>query len=162
MLQTKYGYESQQGVPGGLVDSSLRDIISRANGETSHTYIMPGLGIVQGSNPGDNIKLPTANSTPDLFEGVVMTGITEHDLDGDIRINPTKMLNILAWGKIWVRVPDNLTVSYGDKAFLIITGSDIGKFTNDQNAGIDISAKFIGSVNSGNIAPLMLFNAPRA
>ena len=162
MLQTNYGFESQRGVPGGLVDSSLRDIISRANGETSHTAIMHGLGVVCGNNPGDDVVLPTTDSSPALFEGVVMTGITERDIDGDVRINPTKMLNILAWGKVWVRVPDNITVSYGDKAFLIVTGSDTGKFTNDQNEGIDINAKFIGSVDSGNIAPILLYNAPRA
>jgi hypothetical protein len=76
--------------------------------------------------------------------------------------NPTKVLGLLEWGKIWVRVPDNLAVSYGDEVFLITSGDDRGKFTNASAGGIAVSGMFIGSVDSGDIAPVKFYNAPNA
>lgn len=162
MLQNNYGYSSQQGVPGGLYDSSPRSVISRANGETNPTAIGFGFGVVQGDAPGTNVKLPTTASSEENFEGIVVSGIAEHDLDGAVRVNPTKMLGVLSWGKVWVRVPDGITVAYGDKAYLIISGEDAGKFTNDDEDTLDVYAKFITSVDSGDIAAVELFNMPRA
>lgn len=160
MLQNNYGWNSQKNVPGGLVDSSPRSIISRANGENG--VIKFGYGVVRGNNPGADVKLPTDSSTSAMFEGVVAAGIAEHDLQGNVYNNPTKVLGILEWGKIWVRVPDGITVSYGDKVYLIISGDDAGKFTNDNTDTIAVGGMFIGSVDSGDIAPVRMYNAPNA
>jgi hypothetical protein len=162
MIQNNYSYTSQRGVPGGLVDSSPRSVRSRANGETSSTAIKFGLGVVQGATPGTDVKLPVAASTAAQFEGVVLSDIAEYDLDGAVRNEPTKVLGVLEWGKVWVRVPEGLTIAYNDSAYLVKTGDDAGKFTNDSEGGLDIKAKFISAVDSGDIAQLLLFNAPRA
>lgn len=162
MLQNRYGYSSQRGVPGGLYDSSPRSVFARANGEASPTAVQYGYGVVQGDAPGTDVKLPTDASTADMFEGVVVQGISEHDLDGSVRNNPTKTLGILDWGKAWVRVPNGLTVSYGDKAYLIVKGADAGKFTNNTEGAMDVNAKFITSVDSGDMAAIKLYDAPRA
>lgn len=162
MLQNRYDYNSQRGVPGGIFDSSPRSVISRANGETTPTAVKYGFGVVRGDVPGTDVKLPTNDSTANMFEGVVVQGISEHDLDGAVRNNPTKMLGILDWGKVWVRVPDGLTVAYGDKAYLITNGQDAGKFTNDDEDTLDVNAIFITAVDSGDIAAIKLYDAPRA
>lgn len=161
MLQNNYSYSSQVGVPGGLYDSSPHSVISRANGETDSGAIKFGYGVVAGSTAGVNVKLPVAESKAENFEGVVMTSIAEHDLDGGIRVDPTKTLGVLSWGKVWVRVADSLTIKYGEKAYLITSGKDAGKFTNSESSSIDIGAKFISAVDSGDVAAIELFNAPR-
>jgi len=158
MLQNNYGWTSQKNVPGGLVDSSPRSIISRANGED--TAIKFGYGVVRGDNPGVDVLLPTTTSTSELFEGVVASGIAEHDLAGNVYNNPTKVLGLLEWGKIWVRVPDDLVVAYGDPLYLIIDGDDLGKFTNVDTDAIQISGIFIGPVDSDDIAPVRIYDAP--
>jgi hypothetical protein len=162
MLQTNYGFSSQRGVPGGLVDSSPRSTLSRANGETSPLAVQFGYGVVQGDMPGTDIKLPTTASTAAQFEGIVLSDMAEHDLDGAVRNNSTRVLGIMEWGRAWVRVPDGLTVTYGDKAYLITSGADVGRFTNEATGALDIKAKFISAVDSGDLAAVELFNAPRA
>ncbi|GHU52705.1 hypothetical protein AGMMS49975_09060 [Clostridia bacterium] len=158
MLQTQYGYNSQRGVPGGLFDSSPRSVISRANGETTPIAIKFGYGVVKGTTPGVDVVLPTSSSTADEFEGVVLSDIAEHDIDGKIRITPTRMIGVMDWGKVWVIVPDDLTIAYGDAVYLINDGDDAGKFTNDSDGGIAVKAKFITAVDSGDIAVIQLFN----
>jgi hypothetical protein len=142
----------------------LRDIISRANGEPDVTTIKFGYGVVRGVNPSDEVVLPDDTMTDaSTFVGVVLTGITEHGLDGEIRNIPTKMLNILNWGKTWVVVPDDLVINYGDPVYLIIGGPDLGKFTNDSASGGVLlrTGRFIGAVDSTNIAPVEFYNAPK-
>ena len=162
MIQNNYGYESQRGVPGGLVDSSPRSIISRANGEA--TPVKFGYGVVCGGKPGVDVKLPVATSEADSFEGIVMADIAERDINGAVANNPTRMLGILEWGKAWVRVADSLTIAYGQQVYLITKGDDVGKFTNDDDGGdnLAINGRFIGAVDSGDIAPVKLYNAPCA
>ena len=162
MLQNNYGYTSQRNVPGGLVDSSPRSIISRANGGT--TPVKFGYGVVCGDNPGVNVKLPVATSEAGSFEGVIMSDIVERDQTGAVASNPTKMLGILEWGKAWVCVPESLTIAYGEQVYLITNGDDAGKFTNDDGGGdnLAINGRFIGAVDSGDIAPVKLYNAPCA
>jgi hypothetical protein len=162
MLQNNYSYNSQRGVPGGFLDSSPHSVISRANGETSPLALKYGYGVVQGSEPGKDVKLPDSASTADKFEGIVVSGITEYDLDGAVRNNPAKMLGILEWGKIWVRVPANSDIAYGDSAYLIISGADAGKFTNESTGALDIKAKFVTAADSEDIAAVLLYNTPRA
>jgi hypothetical protein len=162
MLQTNYGYSSQRNVPGGLADSSPRSTVSRANGETSPLAVKFGYGVVQGDVPGTDVKLPTSASTAAQFEGIVLSDMAEHDLDGMIRNNPTRVLGVLEWGRVWVRVPEGLTITYGEKAYLAISGADAGKFTNESAGALDVKAKFISAVDSGDIAAVELYNAPRA
>ncbi len=156
MLQNNYGFKSQIGTPGGLYDSSPHSIISRANGEEDSKALGFGFGVVQGDTPGTDVKLPTEGSTAGEFEGVAVSGIAERDLDGTVRINPTKVIGLLSWGKVWVRVPAGETVVYGAKAYLIKSGDDAGKFTSDDTNGIDVNAKFISAVDSDNIAAIEL------
>jgi hypothetical protein len=41
-----------------------------------------GYGVVRGANPGKDAKLPTSGVTSEMFEGVVVSGIAEHDFAG--------------------------------------------------------------------------------
>ena len=159
MAQTSYGYHQQAAVPGGLRDTSPHSIVARANEETESGAVKFGMGVVQGTVPGSNVKLPTEASTSDQFEGVVVTGVKSMDLRGDVLIGATDTLGILKWGKIWVRlVPGLSSVAYGDALYLVTSGDDAGKFTNEEDDAIAVNGVFIGGIESGDMAPVELLN----
>jgi len=164
MLQTRYGYTSQRNVPGGLADSSPNnEIVSRANAETDSTAIHFGMGVVRGDIAGENIKLPVAASTAALFEGVVLTTQMELGVEGEQRNPGTRMLNVLESGKAWVLIPEGLEVAYGDPVHLIKDGADAGRFTKTSGTNaIALKGRFIGKADSGDIAPIHLYNVSHA
>jgi hypothetical protein len=151
-------YHQQAAVPGGLRDTSPHSIVARANGEATLGAVKFGMGVVQGSVPGTNTKLPVSGSTADMFEGVVMTSVKQMDLQGVSALGETDTLGVLKWGRAWVRVKGGLTIAYGEQAYLVNDGDDAGLFTNDENGAFAVNGKFIGGVESGDIAPVELYN----
>jgi hypothetical protein len=160
MAQTSYNYTMQRAVPGGAVDTSPHSIVARANGETVKGKVKFGMGVVQGATPGTDVKLPVTNSTADLFEGIVSTGVAEMDKDGAVALRGTDTLGVMRWGKRWVRVPDGLTIAYGEPLYLIISGNNAGYFTNDDTDTLAVNGRFLGAADSGDIVPAELYNAP--
>ena len=159
MSQTSYGYHQQAAVPGGLRDTSPHSIVARANEETEAGAVKFGMGVVQGTVPGSNVKLPVSDSTSDMFEGIVITGVKSMDLQGAVAIEKTDTLGILKWGKVWVRLASVVaSVAYSDSLYLVISGDDAGKFTNEADNAIAVNGVFIGGIESGDIAPVELFN----
>ena len=159
MSQTSYGYHQQAAVPGGLRDTSPHSIVARANEETEPGAVRFGMGVVQGSVPGTNVKLPTSASTAGTFEGIVLTGVKSMDLQGAIAIEETDTLGVLKWGKAWVRLASGIaTVVYGDQLYLVKSGDDAGRFSNEADDAIAVNGVFIGGIESGDIAPVELFN----
>ena len=159
MSQRSYSYRQRSGVPGGLVDTSPHSIVARANEETELGAVKFGMGVVQGSAPGSNVKLPTDASTADQFEGVVMTSVKSMYLRGVIAIGETDTLGILKWGRPRVRLASGVeSVAYGDQLYLATSGDDAGKFTNEPDNAIAVNGVFIGGIESGDIAPVELFN----
>jgi hypothetical protein len=160
MAQLSYSYNQQAAVPGGLRDTSPHSIVARANGEIIDGKVKFGMGVVVGDNPGKDAKLPVGASTTENFEGIVISGIKQMDLHGEAHLDHTYTLGVLKWGKVWVRLVDGLTITYGDQLYLTNTGNNAGLFTNEDTDAIVVNGKFIGSVESGDIAPVELFNAP--
>jgi len=160
MLQTRYGYTSQKNVPGGLADSGPNSIVSRANAETVSTALKFGMGAVRGDIPGENILLPTEDSEASQFEGIVLTTQMELGVEGEQRNPGTRMMNVLEWGKAWVLIEDGLEVAYGDPLHLIVEGENAGRFTNDDEDTLALEGIFIGAADSGDIAPVRLYNMP--
>lgn len=159
MSQTNYSYQTPKGVAGGLYDISPKSIDSRVNGETTADTLKFGMGAVQGANPGTDIKVPTGTDTADKFEGLVLTGyVQEIDMSGDLKLQPKQTVGVLRYGKAWARVISGITVQYGDELYLVNEGEDAGLFTNDSDGSLAIMGRFIGSVDSSNIAPVEIYN----
>jgi hypothetical protein len=160
MAQTSYSYKMQAAVPGGLRDTAPHEIVARANGETKSGAVKFGMGVVQGANPGEDVKLPTTASAMEAFEGVVTSDIKQMDTSGNVQIAPTDTLGVLKWGRVWIRIADGLTIAYGEPVYLIRTGDDAGLFSNSATGAIPVNAKFIGAADSGDIAPAEFWSAP--
>lgn len=157
--QTNYSQVTPHGVAGGLVDLSSHAINTRLNGEDGNAMKF-GMGVVQGSTPGSDVKRPATGAIPVKFEGITVNGYTsEMDRDGTVTIPPLASLGILQYGKIWARTKAGITPAYGDSLHLIITGDDAGLFTNaaDEGKTVAVSGRFIGGKGTGNVAPVELF-----
>ncbi len=160
-IRTNYGYSSNKGIPGGLVDMSARKVNTRTAEET----IRFGMGVVRGTSAGVQVKRPVAASTAAQFEGVAVNGGTnEFDLDGKLVVNAAGTLSVMRWGSVWVRTPADLTIAYGDDVYLITSGDDAGCFTNaaaessDDFTTVAIKGMFLKADSSAGIAAVELFN----
>jgi hypothetical protein len=158
MSQTNYSFKQQAAVPGGLCDTAPHSIVTRANEEAALDAMKFGIGVVKGSNPGRDVELPTSSSTVNEFEGVVVTGVKQMDFNGNVVFGKGDTLGILQWGKVWVKLAGDLTVNYGDQLYLINIGADAGLFSNEEDNGFAVNGKFIGGVESGDIAPVELYS----
>ena len=162
MGQTNYSFMPPVGLAGTLLDlANLKDIDSRLNAETEVDAMRFGAGAVVGNNPGKDVLVPTAASTLDEFEGIVMTGHTQQmTMTGEVHVYPAQTVGILRWGRAWARVVPGVTPAYGEPLFLTIAGADAGLFTNvDGGAGVTlaINGRFYGGLGSGDIAPVELY-----
>lgn len=157
--QTKYGYSTPIGAAGGIVDVAPHQIDTFLNEEENGTLKF-GMGVVQGSKPGQNIALPASGATAATFEGVTTNNrTTEYDLDGKLFVRKGSAVGVMRYGKIYVRVADSVEPAYGDAVYLIVDGDDAGCFTNDEGSNVAIKARFVGGVDvSAQIAPIELFN----
>jgi hypothetical protein len=120
-----------------------------------------GMGVVQGDNPGSDAKLPAAGVVAADFEGVVVAGVKQMELQGASALEKTDTLGVLQWGRVWVRIAEGLDVSYGERLYLIHTGENAGLFSNAATNAIALNGKFIGGKES-DIAPVELFNQSAA
>ena len=159
MPQTNYGYQVPRGVPGGLLDLSNHNIVSRTNGEDGAGLLRFGMGVVQGGNPGKDVAVPDDSATAAVFEGIVQAGgTTEHQhISGGVALHPGVTVGVLNQGSIWALVEEDAEPAYGDPLYLIIDGDDAGLFTNDDDDTLALRGRFLGPKDNG-IAPVELFS----
>ena len=156
--QTSYTQATPRGAAGGLFDLSAHAINTRINAESGLTMKF-GLGVVQGSAPGSDIKIPATGATAAKFEGITVNGYTnEVNSEGAVFISPGAAIGVLQYGKIWARIKSGDAPAYGDKLYLIITGTNAGLFTKTSGGDtIEVPGRFIGEKGTGDIAPVELF-----
>lgn len=177
--QTKYGHSTPVGAAGGIVDLAAHVIDTFLNEEKTGTMKF-GLGVVQGSKPGVNIALPTAEATPAVFEGITTNNrTTEYDLEGKLSVRQGAAVGVMRYGKIYGRVAEGAEPKYGDSVYLITEGDEAGCFTNEapaakaEGAGdgaegtapatIAVKARFLSGVDTNaQIAVIELFNQAQA
>ncbi|MCD8295878.1 MAG: hypothetical protein LUE27_11660 [Clostridia bacterium] len=157
--QTTYGFRPIPAVAGGIVDLSVYRIDAFANEEDTGVMRF-GMAVVAGSEPGKTITLPTSESTDNDFLGATVNNLTtEHDLAGMTYIRNGKAIGVMRYGRIWVRVPEDTEVAFGDTLCFIKDGDNAGYFTNDTDEGTAINGRFIGSANTTAwIAPAEIYD----
>lgn len=157
--QNSYRYATPRSTPGGIYDLSPKAVNSRQ----SDGQLRFGMGVVHGSTPGANVAAPKSSATADKFEGIVLSTHThEMDMDGAVTIKDGKTVNVMRYGRAWVRTEKDAEIAYGEDVYLITDGDEAGYFTNSDSEAtkIAVSGKFIGASGVDGIAPVELFNAP--
>ena len=157
-VQTSYNFYTDRGVAGGLYDLSHHDVNSRRN-ECEDGVLKFGMGVVCGTLPGSQVKLPVTGATVASFEGITVNGYsTEMDMDGAVALKHEATVGVLTHGKVWVRIKDGIAPKYSDKLYLITSGDEAGCFTNaTASNAIEITGgMFVGTKGTGNVAPVEL------
>lgn len=147
--QLNYDWSTAKGLPGGKFDLADDVVNTRSNEEATGTLKF-GHGVVAGASKGHSVKLPTA--TTDTFEGIVVNGSAnvEHDLDGEVKIKKGTTVGVMKRGHIWARLASDVTApEYGAKAYLVVTGTDAGCFTNTADGALDTGATFGNQYDDG-------------
>ena len=157
--QLNYNYSTPKGVPGGKVDISYDEVVTRIN-EAVDGDMKFGLAVVTGASAVVGVALPTSAATKDKFEGVVLHAEnTEHDMSGKVKIKKDATLSIMRHGHVWGRIDSKATPTYGAPAYVIVDASvgEVGTFTNtaSDSKTVDIGAKF-GSESDTGIAVIEL------
>lgn len=155
--QIHYGYNTPMGAAGGIVDLAPFAIDTFLN-EAENGVMKFGVGVVRGTNPGVNVKLPSA--TGDKFEGIAVNNrTTEYDLEGNLAIRKGASVGVMRYGRVYGRVAEGVKPAYGDPVYMVASGKEAGYFTNVADGAIAVKARFLGTVDAtAQIAQIELFN----
>lgn len=132
--QMNYNYGTPKGVPGGKVDISFDEVVTRKNEESNGTMKF-GMAAAVGSKAGIGVALPTSETTAAKIDGVVIYHPnTEQDMDGNVVIKQGVSLGIMKKGHVWGRTSAECKVTYGGTAYVVVDGDYAGCFTNESAA----------------------------
>lgn len=149
-VQTSYGFGFPKGVAGGLFDLSAHEVSTRQSEGEGVTF---GVGVVVGTNKGTDVKLPTADSTAEQFEGVIVHNsvMAELDMNNKLNIGEKRTVGCLHHGKVWVKTGENAAPAYKEKVYLIVEGDEAGLFTTsaDTATKVELNARYLGVTDTG-------------
>lgn len=153
-VQTSYDYGIAKGIAGGLYDLTYYE---------NNTFITPGgipfgYGVVRGTVPGSDIKLPDAGSKAEDFEGVAQNGFTVmQDMKGAAVLEEGQSMGVLRTGKIWAAVGKEAQPAYEKPVYLITDGEEAGRFTTEEDGSTKIllQARYISERDNG-LAPIRI------
>lgn len=153
--QTSYNLGMSHGVAGGLYDLT-EHIVDTRNNEDVDGKVRFGLGVVEGTAAGKQVKLPTADSTKKSFEGVVINSHAhEQDFHGNVTLRNGETVGVLKNGRVYVRIAPDVEPNYGDSLYLITSGDNAGYFTNEAgDTAIQLTGYFLGAKATDAIAPV--------
>jgi len=161
--QTRYGFTTPIGVAGGIYDLAPYEINTFLNEE--ETGVMSfGVGVVKGTAPGANVKLPAEGATAADFEGITVNNrTTEYGLDDKVRVRKGASMGVMRYGRIYGRVAADVEPEYGEAVYMVASGEEAGFFTNVASGNVAIKARFGGSVDPiHKVALIELFNQAQA
>ncbi|MEA3330614.1 MAG: hypothetical protein U9Q29_02850 [Campylobacterota bacterium] len=154
-VQTSYTVDHVVGYAGSVVDSSLKNIISKMV-ETGP--ISQGLAVTRGT--GDNQVLKATATGADFMGVAVATTAGQADSLDAFEYQEDSAINLLGFGRIYV-ICENGCVP-GDAVFFrhtVGTGSVIGAFRTDADTATAdeiTNATFESTAGAGELAILQL------
>ena len=113
-----------------------------------------GRGVVAGTDPEIDVKVPTVNT--ETFRGISVHTHKQADSDGVVQYKVDDAVSYLTKGVIWV--PATVAVNIDEPAYVIATGADAGKFTNVSTANIATGGFFRKSISAAGLTQVELNN----
>lgn len=140
-MQTNYSYDTPKGHAGLKYDLTFDQVVTRQNAETADGAMLYGIAVVKGTTAGTVVKPTSASGA--VFEGMTIAlANTEQDMDGNVVVKKGTSMSILRKGKIWARLAEDVTPTYGAKAYAVASGDEAGFMTTESSGTIDIGATF--------------------
>lgn len=157
--QTRYGYFTPKGHPGGILDLAPYAVDTFLN-EAENGVMKFGMGVVRGTKPGHTINVPAEGVTADKFEGIATNNrTTEFTMDGEVIIRKGASVGVMRYGRIYGRVAKDVTPAYGEPVYLIASGDEAGCFTNAADGNVAVKARFLSGIDAAtNAAMIELFD----
>lgn len=127
MPQLTYDFEMKAAIPGMVVDLQAAVIKTRA----AEGDIELGLGVVQGTDPEKQVKIPS--TTGQKFEGV---SVEQWDVRKDFTTSEglyddKRDMAVLRKGLIWVHIDQDVTIN--DPVYVRHSGGNEGYFRKDAD-----------------------------
>ncbi len=144
-MQLTYGQNMAKSIAGTLYDLSPRTIDSYV-AETD--TIALGMGVVGGTDPTAQVKLPSASVTS--IKGIALLQAKEQAADGTVTYGNKDTLPVLHKGRAWAPVTG--AVAADAQAYLVFSGANKGKWA--AAAGIQAAgaaAAVAGNTGTGTI-----------
>ena len=152
-MQTTYSKSMAKAIGGTIYDLSPHRVDSFA---VESGTIYPGMGVILGTDPETQVKLPTASVSS--IPGVVLMQGKEQNTDGTVTFVAEDTVPVLNKGR--VNVLTTTAVTAGEAAYLVFSGANAGKFTNAANASTTASAitgaRFLTTLTAAGVAAVEL------
>ena len=131
MAQLSYGYDTPKGNPGLIFDIAPHECRTRLIEGTAGS-VAAGMGVVNGTNAGTQVKVPGSSS--DVFAGILVEKAHEMDKNGQVIVDPKEAFSVMVAGHIWGQISPECTPTFGAAAYLIRDGVYAGMFTNQSSS----------------------------
>jgi hypothetical protein len=111
----------------------------------------PGITITAGATVTEGETQPAFTAEGDT--NMKFLGVAEHTelgfKEGAGFYPPTHAVNVMDFGEIYVPVAEGISPADKEAAYIILSGNEAGKFTNDADGNYDSGAFFRGSEEDG-------------
>ena len=155
-VQTQVRPHLRRLLAGVRLDSSRDSIDTRAI-EGIDPEMAFGKAVIRGTEPGLTVILPSDTFDAENFEGVAMNHfLSELNLDGSLSIDEGSAIGVLNWGRTVVYLAPGITPQYGDSIYVIPSGDNRGKFTNQETGNIEVQGRFLRE-QEGELRAVELF-----
>lgn len=152
MPQLDYNQYMDEGYEGLIATAEPWGIKSGAAEEDLNF----GRGVVQGTSE-NQVKLPTADT--DTFLGItVFQNKQQVNINGTLGSGYETGSAVSYLTKGVIKVPATVAVNKNQKAYLITTGGDAGKFTNVSTSNIDTGGYFQQTIGAAGLVNVELNN----
>lgn len=150
-MQTVYNASMSPAIAGTLYDLSDHTVDAYA---AEGTDISLGLGVVAGTDPEKQCKLPSGAVTG--FKGITLMQAKEQNTAGNVVYVAKDTIPVVDKGRVWAPVIG--AVAADGAVYLIHTGVNVGKFigTTGANQGLIANAKFKTSTTGDGVAVVEL------
>ena len=155
--QSNYSFSTPIGQAGGIYDLAPYEV-DAFNNESNDGVVKFGMGVVQGTAAGKQVKAPVSGSTAAVFEGIVTNRrTTENAIDGGVAVKKGATLGVMRYGRIFGLLATSVTPTYGAAVYMVKSGDDAGCFTTSSDGTIAIKGRFLSGASDG-IALIELFH----
>ena len=130
----------EQGITASVLD-----------GMNAFIIVAPGISITAGATVAGGASQPTF--TPAVDTNMVFLGVAEHTelgfREGTGFYPPNHAVNVMDFGEIYVPVAEGTSPLDKEPAYIVLSGSEAGKFTNDDDGNYYSGAFFRSSEEDG-------------
>lgn len=157
-VQTSYQNQHNPAYEG--MKASTSELLNTRSYFAEGGNLLPGRGVVFGTDPAKQCKLPATNSTDALVAGITMRELNRVVDDSDVSENQNRPVTVVTQGVIWAVAVTGC--SPGDPVHLVINpagGNTIGTLRDSADSTNTVAlagCKWLTAATAGNLAQVSI------